>query len=315
MAICEFALHPCPRSCRSHKHNEVKEFTREELKIHLESDCPNRDHECEHCGRRDTYTVITQIHDKVCSKKVVPCPNVDCTHSVKRWCIKRHLENCEFTEVPCKYRKMGCRVKMQRLDMELHEREDKSHLHMSLDTVAKLEDERTRMKEKICTLEDKVLKSTFKVTGFSEMKDSCSSFTSPSLSNPGGYLMDALISLSHMNDDGDIEYSRRRDPTHIHILVCCMSSEDEPNVPWPFIGQLHFTLLNQIENRNHYDAIIDFHFTDAGDCLSEPDFISLVELDFDPDSNTQYLKDDTLYFRVSVEVAESKPWLECTSKK
>ena len=38
-------------------------------------------------------------------------------------------------------------------------------------------------------------------------------------------------------------------------------------------------------------------------------FIPHSALAHDPVKNTQYLKDDTLYFRVSVEVAEQKPWL------
>ena len=37
-------------------------------------------------------------------------------------------------------------------------------------------------------------------------------------------------------------------------------------------------------------------------------------LGYDAKKNTQYLKDDTLYFRVSVAVADHKPWLECDNE-
>jgi hypothetical protein len=33
------------------------------------------------------------------------------------------------------------------------------------------------------------------------------------------------------------------------------------------------------------------------------------------ETNTKYLKDDTLYFRVSVEVDGLKPWLKCMHSK
>jgi hypothetical protein len=36
------------------------------------------------------------------------------------------------------------------------------------------------------------------------------------------------------------------------------------------------------------------------------------ELNHDPVNNTQYLMDETLFFRVTVEAADYKPWLECT---
>ena len=40
-------------------------------------------------------------------------------------------------------------------------------------------------------------------------------------------------------------------------------------------------------------------------------FIPHSALGHDPVKNTQYLKDDTLYFRVFVEVVDHKPWLQC----
>ena len=42
-----------------------------------------------------------------------------------------------------------------------------------------------------------------------------------------------------------------------------------------------------------------------------PHFIPHSELTCDKFKSTQYLKDDTLYFRVLVEVDNHKPWLQC----
>ncbi len=49
-----------------------------------------------------------------------------------------------------------------------------------------------------------------------------------------------------------------------------------------------------------------------GDSWGYPEYIPHSKLSRDSASNTQYLKDDTLYFRISVEVSDYKPWLECT---
>lgn len=120
---------------------------------------------------QDTYANITGIHDKWCIKKVVACTNATCTRTMKRLSLKRHFEECEYAKVPCKCIKLGCHVKLQRVDMEIHEKEDKCHLHLSLDTVAKFEDEKTKMRAKISKLEGKLQKTTFKFTGYAEKRD------------------------------------------------------------------------------------------------------------------------------------------------
>ena len=63
--------------------------------------------------------------------------------------------------------------------------------------------------------------------------------------------------------------------------------------------------------RDHYEMTIPIQNTfnmTSGTTRGYSKFISHSELESKP-----YLKDDTLYFRVSVEVADSKPWLECTA--
>ncbi len=49
--------------------------------------------------------------------------------------------------------------------------------------------------------------------------------------------------------------------------------------------------------------------TTVGDSWGDPMFIPHSALGHDPVKNTQYLKDDTIYFRVKVE--DNKPWLQC----
>ncbi len=44
-----------------------------------------------------------------------------------------------------------------------------------------------------------------------------------------------------------------------------------------------------------------------------PQFYSIHSLLHDSNSTTQYLKNDTLYFRISVQASGHRPWLKCTT--
>ena len=47
--------------------------------------------------------------------------------------LSTHMQSCEFDLVPCKYKYIGCEVKMKKKDMEKHQQqEDKHHLHLAL---------------------------------------------------------------------------------------------------------------------------------------------------------------------------------------
>jgi TNF receptor-associated factor 4 len=82
---------------------------------------------------------------------------------------------------------------------------------------------------------------------------------------------------------------------------------------WPFVGNVSLTILNQLQDEDHLNVIISFSDLHAGEskgCFG----ISHAALSYDPDEGTQYLKDDTLYFRISVDMDDHKPWLECIVK-
>ena len=105
--------------------------------------------------------------------------------------------------------------------------------------------------------------------------------------------------------------------THVSVFAPILEGEYDAELKWPFVGEVTYTLLNQLEDSNHHtitqsiDATQNAQVSDRWGILA---FIPHSALAHDPFKNTQYLKDDTLYFRVSVEVAEYKPWLECTTK-
>ena len=132
---CGFIQVPCPKQCKD-DNDEVKCFMQKHLEEHLKTDCPNRDHECEHCGKKSPYAFITQVHDGKCRKKVIPCPNAGCGDTMERQQVRKHVRTkCLYAVIPCKYKGIGCDTELKREDMAAHGQDDKIHLHISLDTI------------------------------------------------------------------------------------------------------------------------------------------------------------------------------------
>ena len=92
---------------------------------------------------------------------------------------------------------------------------------------------------------------------------------------------------------------------------------------WPFSGTIIVAILNHLEDKDHYKQIITFRADNkasqrvlgetSGSGWGKSEFIPHTELDYNTDKKCQYLKDDTLVFRVSVDIPNHKPWLDCTA--
>ena len=305
LAECEFALVPCPKECKDDS-GKVKHFIKKQVKKHLRRACPNRDYTCKHCGEKGTYAAITRVHDEVCDMKLLPCPN-ECGATIPRKNIGKHVQNeCEYTVIPCKFQNIGCKIEMKREKMAPHEDDDKLHLHMALNAVVKLQNANTELSTKLeenCLTLKEGGTITFALRDYQNKKKMW--VTSPSFyTHPNGYHM-ALRLLA--NGNGDAE------GTHVSVYGLILEGKFDKGLKWPFAGEVTVTLLNQLEDKNHYT--LTFALRDA--CVGKPLGIKKCfphsALAHDPVKNTQYLKDDTLYFRVSVEVSDHKPWLECST--
>ena len=301
MDTCDFILLPCPNECKN-EDDEIQYFTRNVVPVHSMVDCPNRDHTCEHCGEKGTFIHITQIHGNTCEKKVVTCPNRSCTERLERQSIPHHLIKCGYSEIPCKYQNLGCDVKMMRKDMPVHEEDDKLHLRMALDEVTTMKQQR----------EEDALRNgaslTFELTGFAKKKDDNYEFKSSTFySSPKGYRMRIHVYANgHASGKG----------THVSAYAHILKGKYDDIIQWPLVGKVTCEILNQLEDKNHFNLIMNMGETNmvVGGSWGYPTFIPHSQLAHDPVKNTQYLKDDTLYFRVSVDIPDDhKPWLECTA--
>jgi TNF receptor-associated factor 4 len=298
-STCEFTLVPCPNNCEDGE-DKIGYFRKKHLRHHFINECPNREYKCRYCGEKGTYANITQVHDKTCVNKIVPCPNEDCIHTIQRKNVEKHLEDCEFTEVACKYARLGCDSKMKKTDLPAHEKEDTLHLHMALDKIVTIEKEVSYLKSKIA------LHFTFKITCFAERMKNGGVFLSPSFyTSPNGYHMDIKV---HPDGKGDCK------GTHISIYAKVLKGKNDEHLTWPFVGNITFTLLNQLEDEDHFGrtAFIkgDINMRATAGTVNNRGFSRFIaHSGLSRKRSIQYLKDDTLYFRVSVDIPSSTPWL------
>ncbi len=317
--LCQLALLPCPRACKD-KDAETKFIIRKDLDEHLEKDCPKRSYKCQYCGEMGTYASITQIHDQTCDKKIFSCPNSDCSKIMERREVNKHVDTvCEHSIITCKYKKIGCEVKKKRRSMRAHERDDKNHLRMAIDMTLKLESVNFKLKHDlqaaIDVLEERQLtlkdgKMTLKLTEYQKWKRGKEMFSFlPFYSHSRGYHMTLSV---YVNGRGNGEGS------HVSVFAPIVKGRYDAELNWPFSGTVTFTLLNQLEDKNHHSKTISVtsaHNARVGSSWGHQNtFILHSELSHEIFNNVQYLKDDTLYFRVVVEVDEHKPWLECIAQ-
>ncbi len=297
VGVCQFTLVPCPKECKDD--NGILKIMRRDLQQHL-IECPNRDYSCEHCGLKGTYATRLDHYD-TCEKKIITCTNEECTMEMERMKIKNHLsEECEHTVISCKYmRSIGCDVKLKRKDMRAHEQDDKAHLNKALDTTVNLQ---TKVQSLLTQLSTR-----FKVIEFQKKKDNNLRYYSPSFyTSPNGYNMKIIV---YANGYGDGE------GLHVSVFAWIIKGKYDDELNWPFVGNVTVKLLNQLKDKKHYSITVKFIPEDninAGGNRGCSRYIPHYQLSRDSASNTQYLKDDTLYFRISVEVSDHKPWLECT---
>ena len=334
MAVCQFTPVPCPKQC-----DEIVLLLRKDLDYHIHNECPNRDCECEYCGKKGTFVYITRIHYAVCDEIIVLCHNEGCTKTMKHHMIEDHVEDdCEYTEVSCKYANIGCEIKLKRKDMRAHEEDDKIHLHLALGAVVELKDKNVQLQDTSLLLRDTISRMeyglqlanqeikllskeietwkgqrftimTFKLTNYHHKMWNDKDFMSPSFyTSPGGYHMSIKV---YANGYGVSK------GTHVSVYSPILEGRNDSNLKWPFIGSVKIELLNQLKDDNHHIKTVLIkieHNAQVRSALGYSQFISHSMLDHNPSSNTLYLKDNTLYFRVSVEVSDHKPWLECTAR-
>ena len=146
---------------------------------------------------------------------------------------------------------------------------------------------------------------TLKLSSFTRLQAANQPWYSPAFeTSKGGHTMRLEV------------YPNGRDGlgTHISVYVFIVKGKNDDKIPWPFVGHVKVELLNQLNDSNH--VCLDFgeykalspqttDTVEVANSLGMPQFLPLPELRFKSAKKCQFLKNDTLYFRVAVTVRSS----------
>uniref|UniRef100_A0A1X7T9C7 MATH domain-containing protein n=2 Tax=Amphimedon queenslandica TaxID=400682 RepID=A0A1X7T9C7_AMPQE len=168
-------------------------------------------------------------------------------------------------------------------------------------------------------LELKTINSkVFRLTEFLQKKTQNKFWNSSDFyTSPRGYRMRLRVECSGFGD-GKGHY--------ISCYIYLVPGEYDDTLEWPFYGDVTLELLNQLEDRNHRKGVIRYNESTPGPGKERvirgevskhgwgySKFIPHAALRHNPPQVCQYLKDDSLYFRVSAKVtSKTKPWLALT---
>ncbi len=324
---CDYVKHSCPNVCKT-----ATQFLRNDLQKHLEDECLRRQYSCPHCQKTGEYQVITGKHTKICPKMIIECSNAPhCKATFPRETKHTHLSTCQYQKVACKYSEFGCETMPFRKDLLEHENDDNAHLRIAMNTVLLLKKQCMLLNTQLhCSnmKDQRNLTSIFKMSSFKEKKDNNIEFYSdpfythprdPFYTHPKGYKM--VISI---DANGYDEYKG----THVSVWVYLMRGEYDDQLEFPFKGTIKFELLNQLEDKNHHCDSYTYDGTEDSSkrvidrersrkAQGVQDFIPHGDphgdLGQNDTKNCQYLLDDCLVFRISVDVLSYKPWLQCTN--
>ena len=320
-ASCQFTLLSCPKGCKN-EHGITNRIMKKDLDEHLASVCTARDYKCKHCGEQGTFINITEVHDLVCKRKIVNCPNAGCSQTIERSMVESHIKNdCSWTLIPCKYESFGCLAKISRHDAAVHESDaQQHHLDMVMSTtvalqlrVAELENtvallvqkskdgmakSASAKKDSKGTNEKTLVKeaprfvSAFSITKFSKkVAQGKQIISQPFYTCESGYCLAIEVDI--------FRFCAVSAKNVMSVYVHVRKGRHDSSLTWPLIGEITVMLLNQLADKDHYSGVIPL----TADADMRPGktmgFSSYIPHDrLAPNSQTLYLKNDTLLFRV-----------------
>ena len=298
------------------------------------SRCPAFDFKCpdfknvlifkvSHNYRVNTCCHGLQVHYKECRKRPLSCPSDECHQEIAGLqevnSMKRHLDTCKFYKMPCKFRKLGCNLAAAETNGEghaTHEHHDdggegivKHHLSLLLENMAAMKEEWET------SVLDHHLAAIFKVTRFQERKEQNTqqTFTFYTSSNRG-YKLEMEV---YPNGHGDFK------DTHLSVFLRVLEGKHDQELEWPFLMRnVRVSMLNQLKDANHHcvdeaSAVGVCEEVLSGGCWGFPRFAPQGVLTAasggsgdEEGKEVGYLKDNTLYFKVKVELSDHKSWLE-----
>ena len=229
-----------------------------------------------------------------------------------------HME-CPHETFSCPYKDVGCTYTSPRHKMADHKATSCGHhLDLAMVQLKKHDEEIRQLKkqgEKFTEMYCKPL--LIKMSQFSQLTVNNNLWYSPGFyTHTCGYKMCLRVDANGCGDGKG---------THVSVYLHLMKGENDDALTWPIKYKCTITLLNQLKDEGHHTYTLNSP-EDKGDIalylsrvLSSdkgttgwglPKFIAHTKLDLQEEEQCQYLKDDSLYFRVQVDLIPAvKPWL------
>ena len=295
------------------------EIERRNLVDHMYYVCPQRVYNCPFCNEEDTYLEVTTTHFTICDEIPLPCPAGCGKRGLVRRDMAHHLSvDCPDELVPCTFAIAGCQQIVKRKDLQQHLQDKDLHLGTVMSSYLSLSHHYQDLlhgslpnipflfrpwlhNTPTCYPRPPWVISIQRVHEKIEMREAW--FSDPVYSHYGGYKM-CLKLLANGNRDGK--------GTHVAVYVLLMRGDNDDNLKWPFKGTIRVSLLNQLEDGQHHTKLAWSPYDDVAEDISGRvtgrerassgwgihKFISHRGLHYCGDKNRQYLKDNTLFFRV-----------------
>ena len=315
---CEFVEISCPNWC-------TEKVMRKFLAEHLEKTCPQRKMECPVCHNMVPHEDLSGHHN-TCPSIQVTCTNDGCSETVYRGQLDAHHSVCHKHIIKCPYAEAGCSVQILREDLMTHLKNSiELHCQTATNLVSKLKHELDCVQKEFKLMNGKLESArvppvTFKISEFHELKSERKIWKSPFFfSHQWGYKLQLHVNPNNSSSEG-----------YLSAFLYIASGPNDDHLVWPFNGTIRVQLLNQSQNSQHHSKEIRWiNATESASMKPSVGSVNLTGLGFrqfishseleaqehdDDEDDCEFVKDDTVYVRISrVNVSSKcKPWLICT---
>ena len=299
---CRFAYVRCPLECG-------KRVQRRSLNHHQLNNCMKRPFTCKYCDYKATHDKVINDHWPKCQRYQEVCPNQCSNDLIERRFLQKHLEEkCPKQKLTCVFSHAGCQAEMIRETMQEHLTAQKDeHLAMMSTLCKQLKDEIFDLKIAFSRIAPKpvfIPPSEMIMNNFDKFKtDDESWYTLPFYTHIGGYKMCLNIDSNGWGSGMG---------THVSIYAYMMKGEFDSHLKWPFQGVIIVQLVNQKVDGVGYEkkllqsadmGVFEEYYKRVfeGDraikAHGTAKFISHTDL-YKPEDGKEYLKNDTLKFKV-----------------
>ena len=320
----------CPLRRHMCEHCKAEGPYKEMIGGHLDK-CPDLMVPCPNSGcevsikRKDMAS-----HDLECPHETISCPYKDagCTYTSPRQAMEHHkATSCGHHLDLAMVQLKDAMVQLKDVKVEL-----KDAMVQLKDVKVELKDAMVQLKDVKVELKDAMVQQKKHGEKFTEMHCTplvikMSQFSQLKVNNkrwysPGFYTHTCGYKMCFSVDANGYGAGKG---THVSEFLHLMKGENDDALTWPIKYKCTFTLLNQLKDEGHHtvtinspegkdDIALNLSRVLSGDKGTTgwgcPQFIAHTKLDLQEEEQCQYLKDDSLYFRVKVELKPAvKPWL------